>query len=396
VIDLDPPMRVYCVGGAVRDELLGLPVRDRDWVVVGGTPQALIDRGFRPVGRDFPVFLHPDTHEEYALARTERKTAAGYRGFAVHYAPDVTLEDDLRRRDLTINAIARDGEGGIVDPLGGVADLRARVLRHAGPAFVEDPVRILRLARFAARFTDFSVAPETAALMAQMCASGEVDALVPERVWQELSRGLMEARPSRMVAILGDCGALPRLLPGLTTDPAGLRALDATAAANATLPVRFALLLHGAGEAPGLAPPAIAALCDRLRVPAEARELALVVARESVRARQAADLPPAGCLALLESIDALRRPGRLDGLIAACQALAATPADGARCAAAAARLRQALRAAAGVDAGAIAAAARAEATGPAAPADTRAAGDALRERIRAVRLAAIAALDGPA
>ncbi len=390
-------MRVYCVGGAVRDELLGLPVRDRDWVVVGGTPQALVDRGFRPVGRDFPVFLHPETHEEYALARTERKTAAGYRGFAVHYAPDVTLEDDLRRRDLTINAIARDGEGGIVDPLGGVADLRARVLRHAGPAFVEDPVRILRLARFAARFTDFSVAPETAALMAQMCASGEVDALVPERVWQELSRGLMEARPSRMIAILADCAALPRLLPGLTTDPASLRALDATAAADATLPVRFAVLLHGAGgEAPGLAPPAIAALCDRLRVPAEVRDLALVVARESVRARQAADLPPAGCLALLEGIDALRRPGRLDGLMAACQALAATPADGARCAAAAARLRRALQAAADIDAGAIAAAARAEAMRPAAPDDARAAGDALRERIRAARLAAIAAVDRPA
>ena len=197
-------MKIYCVGGAVRDELLGLPVRDRDWVVVGGTPEAMQALGYRPVGKDFPVFLHPQTHEEYALARTERKTAPGYRGFEVHFAPGVSLEDDLRRRDLTINAMARDEDGRLIDPLGGQADLAARTLRHAGPAFIEDPVRILRLARFAARFAGFTVAPETLQLMREMVQAGEADHLVPERVWQELATGLLEATPSRMFTVLRD------------------------------------------------------------------------------------------------------------------------------------------------------------------------------------------------
>ncbi|HEY9238617.1 MAG TPA: multifunctional CCA tRNA nucleotidyl transferase/2'3'-cyclic phosphodiesterase/2'nucleotidase/phosphatase, partial [Burkholderiaceae bacterium] len=206
-------MQAYVVGGAVRDELLQRPVTDRDWVVVGSTPRDMLDAGYVAVGADFPVFLHPQTKEEYALARTERKTAPGYRGFAFHAAPDVTLEQDLSRRDLTINAMARDADGRLVDPWGGRRDIEAKMLRHVSEAFAEDPVRILRLARFAARFPDFSVAPETLALAASMVAAGEVDALVPERVWQELARGLMETRPSRMVEVLRDCGALKVLLP---------------------------------------------------------------------------------------------------------------------------------------------------------------------------------------
>src|SRR5512133_2975541 len=206
-------MKAYVVGGAVRDALLGAPVNDRDWVVVGATPQQMIDAGFRPVGKDFPVFLHPQTHEEYALARTERKTGPGYGGFAVHAAPEVTLEEDLARRDLTINAIAKADDGSLTDPFHGVADLKARVLRHVGPAFVEDPVRVLRVARFAARFADFSLAPETQALMREIVERGEVDHLVAERVWQEIARGLMEKTPSRMFLTLRDCGALAHLLP---------------------------------------------------------------------------------------------------------------------------------------------------------------------------------------
>ena len=205
-------MEAYVVGGAVRDALLGRPVQDRDWVVVGATPAEMLARGFRPVGKDFPVFLHPESGEEYALARTERKSGHGYHGFVCHADPDVTLEQDLARRDLTINAIARRADGSLVDPYGGVADLRAKVFRHVSPAFAEDPLRILRVARFAARFTDFSIAPETLALMRQMVAAGEVDHLVAERVWQELARGLMEAKPSRMIESLRACGALARLL----------------------------------------------------------------------------------------------------------------------------------------------------------------------------------------
>jgi tRNA nucleotidyltransferase (CCA-adding enzyme) len=201
-------MKTYVVGGAVRDRLLGLPVQDHDHVVVGATPEDMLAQGFKPVGKDFPVFLHPDSREEYALARTERKTAPGYKGFVFHAEPDVTLEEDLARRDLTINALAQDESGALVDPFGGQADLAARVLRHVGPAFAEDPVRVLRVARFAARFPDFRVAEETLALMRLMADNGEVDHLVPERVWQELSRGLMEVRPSRMIEVLHACGAI--------------------------------------------------------------------------------------------------------------------------------------------------------------------------------------------
>src|SRR5687768_4050209 len=242
-------MRSFLVGGSVRDELLGLPVQDRDYVVVGATPEEMLGRGFRPVGADFPVFLHPETHEEYALARTERKTAPGYKGFTFHAAPDVTLEDDLRRRDLTINAMARAGDGTLVDPHGGENDLRAGILRHVGEAFGEDPVRILRVARFAARF-GFAVAPETMAFMRRMVDAGEADALVPERVWQELARGLMERDPSRMIAVLRECGALARALPEIDRTfelpqvPEKLaQRIDRAASRALALPVRYAVLV---------------------------------------------------------------------------------------------------------------------------------------------------------
>ena len=243
-----PQLQIYRVGGSVRDELLGLPAGDRDWVVVGATPEQMLAQGFQAVGKDFPVFLHPQSHEEYALARTERKTAPGYKGFAVHFSPDVTLEDDLLRRDLTINAIARAADGSLVDPFHGQADIQARIFRHVSPAFREDPVRILRLARFAARFPDFTIAPGTLALMREMTAAGEVHALVAERVWQELSRGLMSQRPSRMLQVLDQAHALRILLPHLPapdTQPDWLTALDASAAAHDPLPVRFAILMAG-------------------------------------------------------------------------------------------------------------------------------------------------------
>ncbi|HRE15297.1 MAG TPA: multifunctional CCA tRNA nucleotidyl transferase/2'3'-cyclic phosphodiesterase/2'nucleotidase/phosphatase, partial [Usitatibacteraceae bacterium] len=262
-------MKTYAVGGSVRDELLGLPVEDRDWVVVGATPEAMARRGFRAVGADFPVFLHPETHEEYALARTERKTGPGYRGFAFHASPDVTLEEDLRRRDLTINAMARGEDGVLVDPWGGRADLEKGILRHVSEAFAEDPVRILRVARFAARF-GFAVAPETLALMRRMVDSGEVDHLVPERVWQELARGLGERSPSRFVSTLAECGALPRVLPeiaSLSVDGSlalPLARLDASVAFG--VPVRFAAL------ATGLSPEAATKLCERVNAPGECRD----------------------------------------------------------------------------------------------------------------------------
>ena len=264
-------MRIYRVGGSVRDELLGLPVKDRDWVVVGATVAQMGERGYRQVGRDFPVFLHPRTHEEYALARTERKSAPGHRGFVVHADPDVTIEQDLARRDLTINAIAIAEDGSVVDPFGGRADLQARVLRHVGDAFVEDPLRVLRLARFAARFDDFSIADATRELMRRMTASGELSALVAERVWQELARGLMEKRPSRMIAVLQDVGAWPVLVPECPAPD--LAAVDRAAAADLGLPVRFVLL------AAGLDPVTVERLCARLRAPNDCRELAMALAR---------------------------------------------------------------------------------------------------------------------
>lgn len=377
-------IRVYAVGGAVRDRLLGLPVQDRDYVVVGATPEDMIALGFRPVGKDFPVFLHPVTQEEYALARTERKTARGYKGFKVYAAPEVTLEEDLRRRDLTINAMAEDDEGRIIDPYGGRGDLRDRLLRHVSPAFAEDPVRILRVARFAARFGDFRVADETLALMQQMVEAGEVDALVPERVWQELSRGLMEPRPSRMLQVLRECGALARLLPevdrlfGVPQNPVShpeidtgehlLRVMDAAAARGYGLPVRYAALLHDVGK--GLTPrerwpdhdgheqagvEAVRAVSGRLRVPVECRELALTVTRWHGLAHQAERLDAAALLELLERCDAFRRPERLQGFIQACAAdFHGRPGWEDRPFVQAERLHRALAAARGVDAGALA------------------------------------------
>jgi tRNA nucleotidyltransferase (CCA-adding enzyme) len=341
-------MKVYLVGGAVRDELLGRPAGDRDWVVVGATPIEMLDAGFVPVGRDFPVFLHPQTHEEYALARTERKTAPGYHGFAFHAAPEVTLDDDLARRDLTINAMAREEDGTLVDPYGGQRDLAERVLRHVSPAFAEDPVRILRLARFAARFDNFSIAPQTTKLMREMVGAGEVDALVAERVWQELSRGLMEARPSRMFEVLRECGALTRLLPEVDrlwgvpqraeyhpevdTGVHLMMVLDMAARLGGSLPVRFACLGHdlGKGTTPADVLPRhighevrseklVRALCDRWKVPTECRELAEVVAREHGNVHRSAELNAAAVLRLLERCDALRRPERFDEALLACE-----------------------------------------------------------------------------
>ena len=341
-------MKIWMVGGAVRDALLGLPVIDRDWVVVGETPERMLQAGFTPVGKDFPVFLHPHTREEVALARTERKTAPGYHGFSFHADPGVTLEDDLARRDLTINAMAQDESGHITDPHGGQRDLGLKLLRHVSPAFAEDPVRILRLARFAARFTDFTVAAETTALMRRMVDAGEVDALVAERVWQELSRGLMEAMPSRMFEVLRSCGALARLLPEvdrlwgvpqraeyhpeIDTGVHLMMALDMAARLQAPLSVRFACLGHdlGKGTTPAHVLPRhlgheersvalLQALCERLRVPTDCRALADVVAREHGNIHQSASFSAAALVRLLERCDALRRPERWDEVLLACE-----------------------------------------------------------------------------
>ena len=307
-------MRTYRVGGAVRDALLGLQVNDHDWVVVGATPQEMILAGYLPVGKDFPVFLHPETREEYALARTERKTARGYHGFVFHTDPDVTLEQDLARRDLTINAIAEGEDGALIDPFHGQRDLQRKVLRHVTAAFREDPVRILRVARFAARFHDFAIAPETLALMRDMVDEGEADALVAERVWQELARGLMQARPARMLDVLQECGALPRLLPEIAPlwRPPLRAVLDRAAGRDAPLPVRFACLAHE------LAEPALRQLCERLRVPNECRELAQVLAREHGNLLQGGCASAGEVLQLLERCDAIRKPQRFDGVLLAC------------------------------------------------------------------------------
>jgi tRNA nucleotidyltransferase (CCA-adding enzyme) len=380
-------MRIYCVGGAIRDELLGLPVQDRDWVVVGGTPEDMLAQGYTPVGRDFPVFLHPRTHEEYALARTERKTAPGYAGFVFHAAADVTLEDDLARRDLTINAMARQmdgGDGALIDPYGGRADLERKILRHVSPAFAEDPVRILRLARFAARFADFSIAPETMELMHAMADNGEVDALVAERVWQELARGLMEKRPARMFETLRACGALARLLPELDrlwgvpqridfhpevdTGVHTMMVIDMAARLGLSLPARFAALTHDLGK--GTTPADILPrhighehrsvelldpLCARLRVPSEARDVARLVARYHGDIHKIAELRPETVVKLLERCDALRRPARFADILGACEAdYRGRLGCGEREYAAAPLWRRALAAVQGVDAGAVA------------------------------------------
>ncbi len=348
------------VGGAVRDALLGLPVQDHDWVVVGATPEAMTAQGFLPVGKDFPVFLHPETREEYALARTERNTARGYRGFEIHASPDVTLEQDLARRDLTINSIAaparpsRAGAGfepdleALIDPYGGQADIHARVLRHVTDAFREDPVRILRLARFAARFPDFAVAPETMALVREMVADGEADALVAERVWQELARGLMEGTPSRMFEVLRACGALKKLLPEverlwgvpqraeyhpeIDTGVHLMMVLDMSARLQAPLAVRFACLGHdlGKGTTPAEVLPRhigheersarlLKGVCERLRVPTDCRELGEVVAREHGNIHRSAEFGAAALVRLLERCDAFRKPQRFGEVLLACE-----------------------------------------------------------------------------
>ncbi|WP_457442508.1 multifunctional CCA addition/repair protein [Roseateles sp. P5_E4] len=340
--------QTYLVGGAVRDRLLGLAVQDHDWVVVGASPQELLAAGYLPVGKDFPVFLHPDTREEVALARTERKTAAGYHGFAFHAAPDVTLEQDLARRDLTINAMAQDEQGRLVDPHDGQRDIRDKVLRHVSPAFAEDPVRILRLARFAARFADFTVAPETVELMRAMVAAGEVDALVAERVWQELSRGLMENKPSRMFEVLRQAGALARLLPevealfGVPQPEAHhpevdtgihlLMVLDQCARLKAPLTVRYACLCHDLGKGTTRKeelPRHIAhevrseklarEVSARWKVPTDCRELAELVAREHTHVHQSSAFSAEARLRLLERCDAWRRPERFAEMLWACE-----------------------------------------------------------------------------
>ena len=339
-------MKMYTVGGAVRDALLGLPVKDHDHVVVGATPEQMLRKGFRPVGKDFPVFLHPQTQEEYALARTERKTAPGYRGFVFHAAPDVTLEDDLVRRDLTINAIARDEDGRLTDPFGGVDDLHNKVFRHVSEAFGEDPVRILRLARFAARFGEFTVAPATMDLMRSMVANGEVDALVAERVWQEVAKGLMEAQPSRMLAVLQDCGALPRILPELDIAPHLLQAIDRAAAAGLELCVRFAVLMLAVPVAQ------INALGERLRVPNDCRELAVMAAREQAAIAGALASSAEELVSLCERCDGLRKPQRFVQLLQAVECDARTRQ--ARDFPQSAWLQAMLAAVRGVDAGALA------------------------------------------
>ncbi len=411
-------MEIYRVGGAVRDALLGLPVQDVDWVVVGATPEALVAAGYLPVGKDFPVFLHPHTREEHALARTERKTARGYRGFAVSASPDVTLAQDLARRDLTINAIAQPasqtGHLGLIDPYGGQRDLQQRVLRHVTDAFREDPVRILRVARFAARFPDFTVASETLQLMREMVADGEVDALVPERVWQELARGLMAQKPSRMFTVLRDCGALSVLLPEVDrlwgvpqradhhpevdTGVHLMLVLDMAARLQAPLSVRYACLGHdlGKGDTPADVLPRhighearsvrwLKALGDRLRVPTDCRELADVVAREHGHVHRSADFGAAALVRLLERCDAIRKPQRFDEVLLACECDArgrgglseqAYPQRK--------RLRVALDAALSVPTAAVAAQAQADG----------ASGKAIGERVHRARVAAVAAALG--
>ena len=341
-------MQIYSVGGAVRDELLGLPVKDHDYVVVGSSPDEMLALGYKPVGKDFPVFLHPKTHEEYALARTERKTATGYKGFAIHTTPDVTLEQDLARRDLTINAIAKDAQGKLIDPYHGIADLQAGILRHVSAAFSEDPVRILRIARFAARFTSFTVATETNTLMCDMASNGEVDALIAERVWQELAKGLMETQPSRMFAVLRECGALKKILPELDrlwgvpqpeihhpeidTGVHVMMVIDYAASQQFSLPLRYAALMHDLGK--GTTPPdilprhigheerSVNLLKDvnkRLRVPNDCKELAHIVAKFHGKLHQVSKMRPDTLLNFLMELDAIRQPMRFKDFLKACE-----------------------------------------------------------------------------
>jgi tRNA nucleotidyltransferase (CCA-adding enzyme) len=377
-------MKTYLVGGSVRDEILGLPVTDHDYVVVGSSPDEMIRLGYRPVGKDFPVFLHPRSQEQYALARTERKISRGYKGFEVFASPEVTLQEDLARRDLTINALAKDQDGNIIDPFGGIADLEAGVLRHISPAFTEDPVRVLRTSRFAARF-GFRIAPETLALMSEMVHNGEVDALVPERVWQEFARGLMERRPSRMFYALRECSALSRIMPevdalfGVPQPPQHhpeidtgvhvIMVIDYAASKSYSLPVRFAALTHDLGK--GTTPPEewprhighearsvklVQNLCERIKVPNDARDLALLVARYHGDVHRAAELRPATIANMLQGVDAYRKPGRFEEFLQACSCdFHGRPGYAEKPYPQAELLGKALDAARSVDAGAIAA-----------------------------------------
>ena len=341
-------MQVFCVGGAVRDELLGLIVKDRDFVVVGSTPDQMEHLNFKPVGKDFPVFLHPKTHEEYALARTERKTGKGYKGFQIHADPSVTLEQDLARRDLTINAIAKDENGHLIDPYGGLDDLKLKIFRHVSPAYSEDPVRILRTARFAARFTEFSIAPETLELMRDMVKNGEVDALVPERVWQEIAKGLMEQKPSRMFEVLRECGALQKIMPELDilwgvpqpeiyhpeidTGLHIMMVIDYAAKQEFSLPIRFAALTHDLGK--GTTPKDILPrhtghevrgvdllkeVSRRLRVPNDCKELAQIVAKFHGKVHQVSKMQPETVLQFLMDTDAIRQPQRFQEFLLVCE-----------------------------------------------------------------------------
>jgi tRNA nucleotidyltransferase (CCA-adding enzyme) len=404
-------VKIYRVGGSVRDELLGRPVADRDWVVVGATPEILIASGYKPVGRDFPVFLHRDTGEEYALARTERKHGRGYRGFEFFASPDVTLEEDLARRDLTINAMARDERGTLIDPYGGQSDLKAGVLRHVSPAFVEDPLRVLRVARFAARL-GFVVAPETRRLMRELVATGELAELASERVWQELAKGLLEPHPARMLAVLRDCGALAQLLPEVDVlFDAGSRARRSKAAPGArlsialedaakrryALPVRYAVLAHdfdaspmpqgGAARAQTMRDARRAeAMSARLKVPVECRDAARLMARWHRIVVRAPALQPAVVLGVISAADALRRPERLGTLLHACACVAMTAPGAPDDFAPARYMTAALAVVKGVAAGAIA---RAAAQKPGLPASARA--DTIAKAVRSARLEALRA-----
>ncbi len=400
------------MGGSVRDELLGLPVKDRDYVVVGSTPEEMVRLGYRPVGKDFPVFLHPITREQYALARTERKISRGYQGFEIFTTPQVTLQEDLVRRDLTINAIAKDADGNIIDPFNGIADLEAGILRHISPAFSEDPVRILRTARFAARFR-FRIAPETLTLMSDIVHNGEVEALVPERVWQEISRGLMENNPSRMFYMLRECGALSRILPEIDVlfgvpQPAHahpeidtgvhtMMVIDFAASRNYALPVRFAALLHDLGK--GTTPPEewprhigheqrsvqlVQNLCERIRAPRDERNLAVLVAQLHGKVHRAGELNAATVADLLHAVDAYRKPDRFRMFLLACASdFHGRPGYAERPYPPIALLNRALTAAQGVDAGAIAASLRDKIT------DNTRLPNAINAKVREARIAKI-------
>ncbi|MEK6731216.1 MAG: multifunctional CCA addition/repair protein [Pseudomonadota bacterium] len=342
-------LQVYLVGGAVRDQLLGQPHKERDWVVVGATPEELASQGYQPIGKDFPVFLHPKTHEEYALARTERKISKGYKGFKVYATPDVTLEEDLKRRDLTINAMAQTDDGQLIDPFDGQQDLKDKILRHVSDAFIEDPVRVLRVARFAAKLGDFKVAPETNKLMQEMVASGEIDALVPERVWQELHRALEEKYPHRFIEVLRDCGALKIILPEIDalfgvpnpkkwhpeidTGLHTIMALKAAVKLTDDPMIRFAVLVHDAGKAKtpkelwpkhhghaeaGVQP--VKSLCARLRAPRDYTEFAVLVTKYHHQCLKLNEFSAKALLKLLENLDAFRRPERFKKFLIACDA----------------------------------------------------------------------------